>query len=154
MHLTLEEWEALPCVSGRRTVTQISAVHLHAHLPRAPATVVVDGTHCRVSKNLRQLAVNAFLRAGSTAPPVPGRLVDVLRAMGGGEADAATSVGDADDANADDESPDPLDLLAEKLAREALAGLQAATGAAVGRLYAERRGALMDEALRTLSALG
>jgi hypothetical protein len=151
MHLTLEEWEALPCVSGRRAVTQISAVHLHAHLPRAPATVVVDGTHCRISKSLRQLAVNAFLRVGPATPPAPGRLVDVLRAMGGGEADAATSVGDDDEEPS--ESPDPLDLLAEKLAREALAGLQVATGAAVGRLYAERRGALMDEALRALSVL-
>jgi hypothetical protein len=144
--ITVEQLEQLPLAGAKTHVAELRAVHIHQALPGAPATVETEAGHFRLSKRLGLVAAKAFaVGASDSAAPRRGRLGTILSAMAGMELTPSENAEEEPD-----EQPDPLQALAGDLAKEAMARLQGLIHDSVAKQFAQRRDALVADAIRSL----
>ena len=152
--LSAAELEKLPPIHAKTHVAELLAVHIHANLPGNPASVETDLGHFRTSARLSKLAVKAHGNwcDGRVTRPHKGRLGTILGAMAG---EIEPSEGQSEDLEEAQAEPDPLQGLADDMAKQALGRLEGLFQEAVAKQLSEQKGALIATALRkSLGALG
>ena len=145
--ITVEQLEQLPLIGAKTYVAELRAVHIHKGLLGAPATVETEAGHFRLSRRMNLVAAKAFA-VGSDASTAPrrGRIGAILASMAGME---LTPSENAEEEH--EEPPDPLQALAGDLAKEAMERLQGLIHDSVAKQFAQRRDAIVADAIRSLA---
>ena len=145
--ITVEQLEQLPLISAKTYVAELRAVHIHKGLPGAPATVETEAGQFRLSRRLCMVAAKAYaVGVDSRAAHKPGRLGVILASMAGMELTPSENAEEEPD-----EQPDPLQALAGDLAKEAMERLQGLIHDSVAKQFAQRRDAIVADAIRSLA---
>ena len=155
-NLTEEQYAALPLLNSHDRVFGLKAVIIHQGLKKSPVSIVASTGQYRLQPRLSIIAAKAFYAArdqGGYNGPCDGKLGDVLKLMRGSN-DASSICSEAPvETDVAEAQGTPLEHLAAKLAREALADLQSLTTNAVESEYRKARGAVMQAALARLGEL-
>ena len=146
MHLTQEELDALPTLTAKAPIKELRAIHIHQGLRRSPATVETEAGHFRLSRTLGVIAAKALQARTEYKGPTDGVLGRVLARIAFGEGDSvADSIHEEQE-----ESEDPMEAMADELARESLERLRELTRRSTARLFSRERGSVLTEALASL----
>ena len=169
--LTLEQLNLLPVLKATGRIEEIHAIYIHEALPRRPPTIVTEKGHFRLPATLHSVAWRAARTvAGNAEPyegPTAGILAEVLQGIASEDSEgvnAQTALQGDDSAcdkanvqkalqgdNSDEANVrEPLRMLAESMAQEALSELEGVLTQSVDRLYKERRSGLLVAALEVL----
>ena len=144
--ITAEQLEQLPPISAKTHVADLRAIYIHRTLPGAPATVETEAGQFRLSRKLCLVAAKAFaVGVDASGAPKRGRLGTILASMAGMELTPSENAEEEPE-----EQPDPLQALAGDLAKEAMTRLQGMIHESVAKQFAQKRDALVADAIRSL----
>ena len=143
--ITAEQLEQLPTIGAKTHVADLRAVYIHRTLPGAPATVETEAGQFRLSRRLSLVAAKAFaVGVDASSAPKRGRLGIILASMAGME------LTPSENAEEPEEQQDPLQALAGDLAKAAMTRLQGLIHESVAKQFAQKRDALVADAIRSL----
>ena len=142
----VESYKQLPSL-GPSAVVELHGLHLHRHIPKSPITIETDKGERRISKPLMSLArkAHANLLAGADCPE-KGPLKAVLQALAGDDASEADVA-----SQADDEPTEAVEALYNRLATDALSGVESMLIQAVRAKYVSEKDRMVEMALQTVA---
>ena len=148
MELTQAEFDALPRITSRTHIRELRAIHAYEGVQRSLVSVETDAGHFRLSRMLGFIATKAKCDyQGSTEGP----LGKVLERIAFGEEEESLADSTHEDRQLEEEEGDPLEVLAEELARESLKKLEELTRKSLERLLMKERSSIMAEALAAIT---
>jgi hypothetical protein len=145
MDLTQEQFDALPAIASKTCIRELRAIHVHQNLRRNAASVETDTGHYRLSRMQGCIAAKA---KGDFKGSTEGPIGKVLARIAFGEEDSL-----ADSTHEEQQllEEDPLEAMADELARESLNKLRELTIRSAERLLTKERGSIMAEALASIT---
>ena len=153
--LTESQYFSLPLVSSKDRVVGMKAIFVHANLKNSPVSILTATGQYKLSPKMSTIAAKAFYAArdrGGYDGDCDGRLGTILKKMRG-VPDASSICSETPEVQGTEHESSKLEILAAKLAKEALGDLQALTVNAVEAEFRKARGAVMQAALSRLGDL-
>ena len=153
--LTESQYLSLPLVSSHDRVVGMKAIFVHANLKNSPVSILTATGQYKLSPKMSTIAAKAFYAArdrGGYDGDCNGRLGTILKKMRG-TPDASSICSETPEVQGPEHEASKLEILAAKLAKEALGDLQTLTVNAVEAEFRRARGAVMQAALSRLGEL-
>jgi len=153
--LTESQYFSLPLVSSKDRVVGMKAIFVHTNLKNSPVSILTATGQYKLSPKMSTIAAKAFYAArdrGGYDGDCDGRLGTILKKMRG-TPDASSICSETPEVQGPEHESSKLEILAAKLAKEALGDLQTLTVNAVEAEFRRARGAVMQAALSRLGEL-